>query len=498
MTDMEAAYLAGAIRDAQSSGDTQRLKQLVGSLYSPKSSMNDRDYQEFSREFFTHLGPDDTLKVLDHIKDDDRLLQIYDLSLATATNSSWDPSFNARLWPPGLPLGELELDRELLLKYGIYSADALTRAGDHFLLSDVAEWSGAIVWEALARNPQAALRYLLGMADAQDGLGPRRRMDTFAEHWVWTNSFHGPAVLWPDQAYGDMLTAVSRIATDRQAGEILYSFFHTPDHPSSFDRLIPASNWFAAAPQNVPDGIRHGIAALIASHPGVIFAATDKAHRGFTFKGVDGSWQTAALKAALIDHGGNVIPNDLNAILVGIQQHADFPMPIANPDHDSGQWRIWSEMIGARYGEVLHTIGDSYFGNAIATLERADQGKELVDLILIPEQEIGGKVVSFMVNWGLDLLGREVAKAWLDAHPKEAVGAARAENRDEAMWMFGELRRDMTATFLQAHGIMSADDPRFQATVKRVATETHDDDPQLNGFINNLNDASIPLLEGGY
>lgn len=162
------ARLAAEVQEAQDSGDSAKVQALLAQL--------ENTDREFDATFFEDLGPDRTIKLLIEVaaSKDQNLLRIFDTALARATNDpSWDPAFTKALLDPqrgawsGLPTPGVRVMQLDLLRYGTYSGDFLTRAADYFLFTpgDPVPDIDVVVFNALARNPNAAYTYLTGDVD---------------------------------------------------------------------------------------------------------------------------------------------------------------------------------------------------------------------------------------------------------------------------------------------------------------------------------------------
>ncbi|HXM53965.1 MAG TPA: hypothetical protein VOB72_01150, partial [Candidatus Dormibacteraeota bacterium] len=172
-----AVELAEQVDEALAAGDADKARSLLNQLALDENWLD----PTFDSAFFKELGPDGVRDVMPVIKDDEGLLVIFDNSLATATKApDWDPAFNESLFPgPGPNWSPANHDLALLLKYGVYSEDFLTRAGDNILLGGTYDrnrpsdpWEEQLALEALSRNPDAALHYLLGHAFNPELKGP--------------------------------------------------------------------------------------------------------------------------------------------------------------------------------------------------------------------------------------------------------------------------------------------------------------------------------------
>jgi hypothetical protein len=173
--------LAAQARDAVSSDDPRWLYAVCRELG------EHRDDPVYTAEFFRRLGPADTRRVAERVHDfgnlgpwkpgawpgdrDRDYLTPFDEALATATRSpGWDRSFARELFRKGIESDHDAAVTVDLLRHGVYSADALTDAGQDLLMSRV-QWNSGrwiagggdaapVVLDAISRNPAAAQEFL--------------------------------------------------------------------------------------------------------------------------------------------------------------------------------------------------------------------------------------------------------------------------------------------------------------------------------------------------
>lgn len=211
------ARLAAQVQEAEDSGDAAKVRSLVAQLQNTD--------QTFDLTFFQDLGADRTIQVLIDVEQGGgpNLLRTFDTALGQATQDpSWDPSFTRALldpnrgaWKPAEGfIGDYQLD---LLRYGKYSGDFLTQAGDYFLFSGktptVASGdTGAVVFNALGRNPDAAYQYLTGTHGGDLGNLPR------IEYFLLHSSGPGYNDTAANQALANLIDAAGFSAAGRDDG----------------------------------------------------------------------------------------------------------------------------------------------------------------------------------------------------------------------------------------------------------------------------------------
>lgn len=180
-----AATLAARVTEAERAGATQTVRSLLQQL-----SGYEHD-PLFTSAFFRQLGVKGTVgaaAAVGSAGSESRLLSVLDTALATATRSQgWEKSFNAALWsgrsqPPAA--ASISLGQLLLLKFGVYSRDFLTRAADEALFPVPNVLGAEAALKALARNPEVAAAYLRSQAPGPPFDTPRL-LRIFTEDGRW-------------------------------------------------------------------------------------------------------------------------------------------------------------------------------------------------------------------------------------------------------------------------------------------------------------------------
>ncbi|MBO0701585.1 MAG: hypothetical protein J2P38_01535 [Candidatus Dormibacteraeota bacterium] len=174
--------LAFRIRDAQARGDTAQVQALLARFAGQSGT--------FPFAFFQNLGPDGTTQALYAIwalRGSDQfqpVLKAFDSGLGQATtNPAWNPAFTSALlgrdwqgaWQDPALSRQIPDVQLSLLQYGTYSEAFLTQAADLLLFPSFDQVPldplnpKTIVFDALARNPDAAYDYLTGTHTTIEG-----------------------------------------------------------------------------------------------------------------------------------------------------------------------------------------------------------------------------------------------------------------------------------------------------------------------------------------
>ena len=255
---------AKQLRQALDSGDWEKVQQIVASLSFMK------DDPVMMAAFFNTLGPRYTLQTWAIINQmHPELVQQYEEALGSATRSpTWDPAFTKELLDPGkYNIGGAWYDPKklnpnwipYLVQYGTFSTDFLTQMGDSLLLGerngifvDPHTPAAKLIFEALARNPDAAYSYLMG----HDPTGQQStRLQHFLDQGTWyeiPNHEAPPGSVIPNgtwPALGDATFAANMAVSDN------------PDQQRQILQAIAQVD-----PLRVPDGFRGTVAQLVAAH----------------------------------------------------------------------------------------------------------------------------------------------------------------------------------------------------------------------------------------
>lgn len=323
------ARLAAQVQEAEDTGDPAQVRTLLSQLQNTD--------QQFDVTFFQDLGPDRTITSLIDVaaSQDQNLLDSFDTALGQATQDpGWDPAFTGALLDPNRAawqgaqgfIGDFQLD---LLRYGTYSGDFLTRAGDYFLFPSPCPTvhqldKAAVVFNALDRNPSAAYQYLTGTyATGGENLP---RIQYFLRH---------STINYPDDGSNQALANLIDGAGFSAAGRADAASQLLQDIGS-----IPTAN-------EVDNSLRPSIERLLAGYIGN-FANTptnSPAYRKGQFP-----WQERLFMIAELDQAGNLDPAGLNdlqgAAMRWLLQHAPSNIP-------SGLAGGWFAEAGNLYRQIL-------------------------------------------------------------------------------------------------------------------------------------------------
>lgn len=285
------ARLAAEVREAQDSGDSAKVRALLARL--------ENTDQQFDLTFFQDLGADRTITALIDVAGtrDQNLLRTFDTALGQATNDPrWDPAFTSALldpnrgaWKPAEGfIGDFQLD---LLRYGKYSGDFLTSAGDYFLLSGKcptvrASDTAAVVFNALARNPDAGYQYLTGTYN--DGSENLPRIQYLLRHSTMS---------YPDDGSNRALARLIDAAG-----------FSGDGHIDGAGRLLQDIGSIPTA-NEVDDSLRPAIERLLAGYIGN-FAGFDPQSNSATrqYNAGNFTWQERLFQIAELNGDGNPDP----------------------------------------------------------------------------------------------------------------------------------------------------------------------------------------------
>ena len=491
----DAAMLAAQMQEAIDTGNQQQVQQIIQQL------AQHQDDATFTSEFFQQLGPGSTLKVVSFISPNPGqgtmptpltqqqldLLRIFDTALATATNSpDWDTSFDTALWPP---LGSDHIihtvtwDQALLLQFGTYSEDFLTKAGDDILFETPRQWTNAnlgtipgdlqsrfdtMFMEALSRNPNASLDYLLGHYTGQ---GQDRLTELMDQSWM--EYTRGGSDNPFARAIGDAIGA---------AGTSPYSSYPYSDSEKGWQVLLHDIADFSN--DSVPDGIRPALATVLSY-----------GDRMGDFVGVmpaqDGSWswQQTIFKYAEETQDGHVDWNRVTQIQTAVANWANAHIPgdidstVNTPNNIA--WQTWSTQVGNLFGLTALPIRTSGYDQAAIARQENAVFSAAFDFAPVP----GGPIVSGITNNLANYLFDQ-----LNSHNSQLAADKNAATMYYQQALF--MREDMTAQFLTQHPELGYGPPgsaSFQQAVQRIAGEqiaSPGDPDKVSQFVYVLNTAS--------
>jgi len=342
-----ATELAEEVWQAIHAGRTGRLRQLVRQLDYGRDPRHPED-RTFERAFFEDLGPDGVgmLMTFSSVFDDDRLLELFDESLASATmDPGWDPDFNRQLFPEPGEGWRVYPGMVRLLKYGDYSEDLLTRAGDNILLGgtdrrnapiDLEDGVSAarIVLEALSRNPEASLHYLLGHALLPGfGTAPDTRNEELMGLFRSLFDEHPHLA----GAMGDVISAAARASDARSV--IRGPHGDEPQIQALF-RMLGKEHGYLSTSRDLRRGIARAIGEQLDLFRDV------EASVGWT-------WQKRVFWEAETDGRGHVIQQSVDAVREAAAKWTARHIPLEYDRDDADlrlRWREWAGGVGSIYG----------------------------------------------------------------------------------------------------------------------------------------------------
>lgn len=364
LNDLQKAHLADGEDDAARFRKAV-LEHDVGALAALRAKLaanvNDKYY---TAGFFKALGPHETLGAALDLKDDPAAQKVFAEALGTATRSpAWDPSFNRNLVRgddsfPG-HYDRIEALRALL-GHGVYSADFLTQTLDGTIMpsspSSYGPTSGRtltpIALEALARNPEAAAKYLGGQFDGH----PRLRFLGL------TSAIDGHG-----KALGDAIAA-GGAAPDRDNGPKLAML-----------RAVGELDW--RDEDSLPVDARAGVAIAVSRSAGVLAwkASDDDSDRR--------RWMPGLFSMAELNGNGALDANRARTVMAGLNAYLYSHMatgsdPRRTNGADHGLGRLYASgivpMVEAVYASKAE--GDSFKHG----LEHTQTGLTALGIILAP------------------------------------------------------------------------------------------------------------------
>ena len=430
-----AAALAEQMKEAVDSGDKARQQELVREL---ESHMWDPD---FTSTFFQSLGVDYTIEVAGSIRDDDHLLYVFDNALATATNApDWDPAFNDEMWPPpGKRWISPNYDQVRLLKYGVFSEDFLTRAGDNILFGGRYSWNNShdpfedqMVLAALSRNPQAAMDYLLGHAPNPEMDGQPSFQIRMANLLFRGSEYEAsPEVA---SALGDLISAAGRSPDARRP-------FVGPDGTEpEFQVLLHV---LGEAPKSIfPDGARAGLADLIAQYIDSFVDAP-------LAKDGKPTWQQNVFDLAEEDSDQQIVQDNLKKIEQASVAWSLEHMPKTDDASDNQNvqdWITWEKRIGNLFALSAMPLGQRNYDRTQLESDRVFA----IDQIIYFATSPGGP------TWVVvdDIAGTLVDNWQHNGNPFNGADYAlldKAKDNEVFLNKLADMKQAMTAHFVQSH-----------------------------------------------
>lgn len=483
VTDAEARAAASALaerlKEAQDAGDQSQVRDLVRQLQDHQWDPN------FTSTFFQSLGVPEALAVLYTIANDDGLLRIYDSALATATNApGWDPTFNEQMWPPpGSGWQSTSHIEALILKYGVFSEDFLTRAGDSILFGGRSQWNNAhdpvldqLVLEALARSPEASLGYLLG--HPQD---PEIGQPSFGDRLVLLLHLLGQEF----QGSPEVASAFGAVLAASGSSPMALTPFVGPDGTEPAIQVL--LHQLGAQPKGlIPDGARLGIAELISQHID-LFVDAPPSRNGSP------SWQQSIFDMAEQDGSDHVLQDNIRRIEVAALSWSLTHMPSSeNPADNTNErmWMDWDRRTGTLFALAAMPIGQANYDRTALESDRAFVIDQAIYLALAP----GGAwtvPAEDASNWLVD--------NWMhNGNPLDSSDPGLANKaKDDQVFLnkLADMKGALSAGFLQAHPELVPPGVDRDEFLRKVTGGQDTGNAVISQFQKDLDGASLAFAE---
>jgi hypothetical protein len=433
-----ATELAEQLRQAIDAGDEGRIRELLQQL------AGDEFDPAFTMAFFEELGPNYVLAVMPAMEGDDRLLWSFDNALATATRApGWNPGFNEALWPgPGRGWVPSSYTDVLLLKYGVYSEDFLTRAGDNILLGGKYDRNGSVdpyterlALGALGRNPDAALHYLLGHAFQPEIGGP-----SFQTRAVELLLYFRQAFEVDPGLAGAMGGLIASAAQSGDADTVIVGPFGQEPQIQALLHLL--GEGYLLLPDS-PE-LRRGIASAIGQHID-LFTRVDS--------GAEWTWQKRVFWEAETNGRGEVLQDQVDTIERAAATWAAQHMPGTYAPTDSGsweRWQDWADQTGNLYGLAALPERQAGYDEEHLRERQARFWATVEELVPIPIPE-GHRILEYSTEV-VKIATARVIEEWRGG-ASAGDGSVDADVRADAIFAtrLAGMRLAMTQVFLARH-----------------------------------------------
>lgn len=453
----QAVELAARLREAEDTNNGAQVQAIIAELDGHQLDPT------FSAAFFNELGPggvSGTIWFISNEKDPNnvRLLKIFDTALASATDSpNWNPDFTNQLWPGPTDPGwkpSVMIDM-LALKYAQtpFSEDFLTKAADSTLFfpenhpgTTYPEFA-AIVFNALAQNPGAALHYMIG--NGPNGTGGQSRSIRMVD---LLRQYQSDLRSNQDGGMGPALAnLIAQAGAAPDARQPYVGPFGTEP------RIQVLFHTLTALPEPwMPDSIRPGIARAISENIDLFLPVIDPKHPKSPEVGADWSWQEKIFKAAVADNRGNVNLDGVHQIQDAIQQWALTHVPPVNPNDAASldTFRAYMYQVGTLWALAALPVRQGGYDKDHFREQQIDGIKMLIGLIPIPvplKDEGAKKLTEYVVDH-VDEWAREIgANA-----AKKAGGNPDKESAEVYYRQLGDLRLMLATQFAAQHpGLLS-------------------------------------------
>lgn len=361
--DLDARLLAAR-------GLAERVEAALGSDDGPGLARALSEVQALARDpepaaaFFARLGPGPALRAAAH----EYAAAMLGPALAAATRAdSWTGDFDAALLA-----GRTQATLALLAGGGVFGADFLAAAGDTWLLlgrdDDLTAGDHEVtaVLDALARDPDAALAFLLesSQADADDAL-PQSRL---AEILLRYEDRLDPP--------GPVADALARLLVSAGTGPSAADPYGGPFGDQSQAGVLLFD--LATLPGGmVPDALLPAVALILAGNLDALLT------------GRPGAWRERAVRLAVVDEAGRPHPERLALVIAGFGRWRAISAPSEYHPRTPANRRAWDrylERAGTLAG-LLCRVSEASFEALLGDPLRAELG-----VLGVPEAGTGPEV----------------------------------------------------------------------------------------------------------
>lgn len=495
-----AEALAARLQEASDTGDGRAMQAVLNKL---AQHQNDPAYNS---AFFKQLGAGTTLFVAYQLGVESKSapeLQTFDRALGSATRSSdWDPTFNQQLFETSNdtytpPLGAIQL-----LQYGTYSQDFLETAADAELrLEPYATGAAdpsttAIVLNALARNPQASLSFLLDTPAAYQAMGFENGQKSGLELLLtqYHNQFN------TGEGNQGALAAMNRMLTAAGQSPLAMQEYVGPMGAAPEVKVLLQELGAFGGQGMFPSDLGPGVANIIrgqglktpqaiAQRLSLLLPPGNPDH--YTF-GSNWNWQQNVMKIAETSGTGQI-----NATTLGEIEHALGTWALVNGptsfNQDSGQnieqWRHYLEQAGALSGLVALPVKQApYDAQALREKQLGALGTVIG---MLPFGSALKKIPGEhpFVNWSFGKLEGQM----VSLGEKKLAGDPNTPQKDQVHNFYvqrGQMRQMLAEQFLADHRSLiphgeNIDDYAYQLAQGNVNT----DNAQVQQFYTDLANA---------